>query len=99
MQMTNELFRAIMRNIHAYVLLIDRDFIVFHTNYYDITGALKPAEPQKVGDLLRCANALSAVGGCGTHEFCGSCPVRNAIGMLPVIWRNVILIFQVNSWK
>lgn len=79
MQMTNELFRAIMRNIHAYVLLIDRDFIVFYTNYYDRTGALKPAEPQKVGDLLRCANALSAVGGCGSHDLCKSCPVRNAI--------------------
>ena len=79
MQMTNELFRAIMRNIHAYVLLIDRDFTVFYTNYYDITGALKPDKPQKVGDLLRCTNALSAVGGCGTHDFCRSCPVRNAI--------------------
>lgn len=79
MKMTDELFRAIMRNIHAYVLLIDRDFTVFYTNYYDITGMEKPVEPKRVGDLLRCNNALSAKGGCGTHELCSHCPVRNAI--------------------
>ena len=44
MKMTDKLFRAIMRNLHAYVLLINRDFTVFYTNYYDITGAVKPAE-------------------------------------------------------
>ena len=43
MKMTDKLFRAIMRNLHAYVLLINRDFTVFYTNYYDITGAVKPA--------------------------------------------------------
>lgn len=79
MKMTDDLFKAIMRNLHAYVLLIDRDFTVFYTNYYDITGVDKPATPKRVGDLLRCYNALSAVGGCGTHELCGDCPVRNAI--------------------
>lgn len=79
MKMTDELFQAIMRNIHAYVLLIKRDFTVFYTNYYDITGAARPAKPQRVGDLLQCANALSAAGGCGTHSFCSHCPVRNAI--------------------
>lgn len=79
MKMTTELFRAIMRNIHAYVLLVDRDFFVFETNYYDITGADKPHKAERVGDLLRCNNALSAIGGCGTHQFCGKCPVRREI--------------------
>lgn len=58
MKMTDKLFRAIMRNLHAYVLLINRDFTVFYTNYYDITGAVKPAETGRVGDILRCNNAL-----------------------------------------
>ena len=49
MKMTDKLFRAIMRNLHAYVLLINRDFTVFYTNYYDITGAVKPAETGRVG--------------------------------------------------
>lgn len=79
MKMTDELFRAIMRNLHAYVLLINRDFTVFYTNYYDITGMEKPAMGGRVGDILRCNNALSAHAGCGTHELCTSCPVRYAI--------------------
>lgn len=29
MRMTDDLFQAIMRNTHAYVLLIGRDFTVF----------------------------------------------------------------------
>ena len=88
MKMTDKLFRAIMRNLHAYVLLINRDFTVFYTNYYDITGAVKPAETGRVGDILRCNNALSAAGGCGTHDLCEHCPVRNAIENAFVVRKN-----------
>ena len=88
MKMTDKLFRAIMRNLHAYVLLINRDFTVFYTNYYDITGAVKPAETGRVGDILRCNNALSAAGGCGTHDLCEHCPVRNAIENAFVVQKN-----------
>lgn len=88
MKMTDKLFRAIMRNLHAYVLLINRDFTVFYTNYYDITGAVKPAETGRVGDILRCNNALSVAGGCGTHDLCEHCPVRNAIENAFVVQKN-----------
>lgn len=88
MKMTDKLFRAIMRNLHAYVLLINRDFTVFYTNYYDITGAVKPAETGRVGDILRCNNALSAAGGCCTHDLCEHCPVRNAIENAFVVQKN-----------
>ena len=88
MKMTDKLFRAIMRNLHAYVLLINRDFTVFYTNYYDITGAVKPAETGRVGDILRCNNALSAAGACGTHDLCEHCPVRNAIENAFVVQKN-----------
>ena len=88
MKMTDKLFRAIMRNLHAYVLLINRDFTVFYTNYYDITGAVKPAETGRVGDILRCNNALSAAGGCGTHDLCEHCPVRKAIENAFVVQKN-----------
>lgn len=88
MKMTDKLFRAIMRNLHAYVLLINRDFTVFYTNYYDITGAVKPAETGRVGDILRCNNALSSAGGCGTHDLCEHCPVRNAIENAFVVQKN-----------
>ena len=77
---SEELFRSIMQNVHAFILLIDRDFVVTRTNYYDITKARQPeGRLARVGDLLRCNNALSAEGGCGTHELCGSCPIRKKI--------------------
>lgn len=77
---SEELFRSIMQNVHAFILLIDRNFIVSRTNYYDITKAHRPeGRLARVGDLLRCNNALSAVGGCGTHELCKDCPIRNKI--------------------
>ena len=77
---SEELFRSIMQNVHAFILLIDRDFVVTRTNYYDITKARKPeGRLVRVGDLLRCNNALSAEGGCGTHELCGNCPIRKKI--------------------
>lgn len=77
---SEELFRSIMQNVHAFILLIDRNFIVTRTNYYDITKAHRPeGRLARVGDLLRCNNALSAIGGCGTHELCKECPIRNKI--------------------
>ena len=70
---------AILRNVHAFILLIDNDFKVQQTNYYQLTGVLESLDRKRVGDLLQCRNALSAKGGCGTHVFCGTCPIRHAI--------------------
>lgn len=76
---TSYIAGAVLRSVHAFVLLIDSNFTVLNTNYYRRTGTRKGAAEKKVGDLLQCRNALSASGGCGTHELCGSCPVRIAI--------------------
>ena len=76
---TSHVAGAILKNVHAYILLIDNDFKVLKTNYYLKTGTKKSTETKRVGDLLQCRNALSAEGGCGTHGLCGSCPVRLAI--------------------
>lgn len=76
---TSHIASAILKNIHAYILLIDNDFKVLKTNYYQLTGTQKSLEEKRVGDLLQCRNALSAEGGCGTHAYCGSCPIRCAI--------------------
>ena len=70
---TNHVASAILKNVHAFILLINNDFKVLKTNYYQQTGT------RRVGDLLQCCNALSAEGGCGTHVYCGSCPIRQAI--------------------
>ena len=76
---TNHIASAILKNVHAYILLIDNDFKVLKTNYYQLTGTQKGLEEKRVGDLLQCRNALSEEGGCGTHAYCGSCPIRCAI--------------------
>lgn len=76
---TNHIASAILKNVHAYILLIDNDFKVLKTNDYQLTGTQKGLEEKRVGDLLQCRNALSAEGGCGTHAYCGSCPIRCAI--------------------
>lgn len=71
---TNHVASAILKNVHAFILLINNDL-----NYYQQTGTRKGPEEKRVGDLLQCCNALSAEGGCGTHVYCGSCPIRQAI--------------------
>ena len=76
---TNHVASAILKNVHAFILLINNDFKVLKTNYYQQTGTRKGPEEKRVGDLLQCRNALSAEGGCGTHVSCGSCPIRQAI--------------------
>ena len=76
---TNHVASAILKNVHAFILLINNDFKVLKTNYYQQTGTRKGPEEKRVGDLLQCRNALSAEGGCGTHVYCGSCPIRQAI--------------------
>ena len=76
---TNHVASAILKNVHAFILLINNDFKVLKTNYYQQTETRKGPEEKRVGDLLQCRNALSAEGGCGTHVYCGSCPIRQAI--------------------
>ena len=76
---TSYIAGAVLRSVHAFVLLIDSSFTVLNTNYYRRTGTKKGSKEKKVGDLLQCRNAQSVAGGCGMHELCVSCPVRKAI--------------------
>lgn len=50
---TNHITSAILKNVHAYILLIDNDFKVLKTNYYQKTGTRKGLEEKRVGDLLQ----------------------------------------------
>ena len=76
---TSHIASAILKNVHAYILLIDYDFKVLNSRGDQLTGSQKRLEEKRVGDLLQCRYALSAEGGCGTHAYCGSCPIRCAI--------------------
>ena len=69
---------AILYNIDAYIVLANRSFLVEKTNYYNLTNTSEEPVLRRVGELLRCKNALDA-GACGSHENCKACPVRNAI--------------------
>lgn len=79
LERTNQITGAILRNVHAYVLLIDKNLTVLKTNYYQKTNTQKDSETKRVGDLLRCRHALSSKGGCGTSEYCPVCPIRGTI--------------------
>ncbi|MCP3893137.1 ATP-binding protein [Bacteroides neonati] len=75
----NTVTRAVLKNVHAYVLLIDSDLKVLATNYYSRTETIETSAEKRIGDLLRCSNALSAEGGCGSHVMCQTCPVRQML--------------------
>lgn len=75
----NTVTRAVLKNVHAYVLLIDSDLKVLATNYYSRTDAIETSGEKRIGDLLRCSNALSAADGCGSHVMCKLCPVRKML--------------------
>lgn len=69
---------AILRNIDAYIVLANRNFLVEKTNYYSLNDEADDGVFHRVGELLRCKNALDS-GACGTHENCKYCPVRASI--------------------
>lgn len=79
LERSNYIATAMLKNVHAFILLINKDFVVLKTNYYQRTGTHKSHKEKRVGDLLQCYNANSAEGGCGTHAYCSSCPIRHAI--------------------
>ena len=73
-----ELSDTILYNVDAFILLINKEFFVERTNYYKLMKTAENPRLYRVGELLRCKNALDA-GACGTHKKCETCPVRNAI--------------------
>lgn len=74
----NEFSDSILSNVDAYIILANRSFLVEKTNYYNLNKIAEGQVLRRVGELLRCKNALDA-GICGTHENCQLGPVRNAI--------------------
>lgn len=69
---------SILYNVDAYIILANRNFLVEKTNYYNLNNTSEGRVLRRVGELLRCKNALDA-GACGSHENCKVCPVRNSI--------------------
>lgn len=70
---------VILHNLNVCFLLIDKDFIVRKTNYYRLNHLSPDGTLKRVGDLLKCRNAVIS-GECGTHECCKICGIRATIG-------------------
>ncbi len=73
-----ELFHSIFRNLSYYIFLIDRDFHVVYTNYFDLNTNSEQMEPMILGNVLRCNNAIES-GHCGTHNMCRRCIIRASL--------------------
>ena len=69
---------AILYNVDAYIILANRNFLAEKTNYYNLNNESESHTLRRVGELLRCVNAIDA-GACGAHENCMHCPVRATI--------------------
>ncbi len=67
-----------LKNIDAYIMIIDENFIITNTNYYIKTNTEAPESNVRVGELIRCKNGIDA-GACGGHENCSFCLIRNHI--------------------
>ncbi|MDL2213763.1 hypothetical protein LJC29_07335, partial [Bacteroides sp. OttesenSCG-928-N06] len=75
---TTKVFNAVFQNIHAYILVIDKNLIVQKTNFYQRTNKVDDGKEKRVGDLLCCQNAIIS-GRCGTHKRCQDCVINGTI--------------------
>lgn len=74
---------TILYNVDAYIILVDRNFLVEKTNYYNLNNTSEGQVLRRVGELLRCKNGLDA-GACGSHEIVkyvlSVTPLKSAFG-------------------
>lgn len=70
----------VLHRLNAYFLLVDKNNVVCDTNYYALNGLPEPEKgmKKKVGDMLRCRNAVEA-GECGSHENCKLCCINASL--------------------
>lgn len=66
------------RHRRSYAFLIDREFEVIDTNYYDLNPDVEKAPPYVLGNVLHCQTGTDC-GKCGTGFACKTCPVRYVI--------------------
>lgn len=65
----------ILDDTGATFVVVDKDLQILYVNYTanEKEGKFSP------GDLLECSNAVSASNGCGTHESCKECKLREVV--------------------
>lgn len=65
----------IMDDAGTTFIVLDKNLRILYVNYTAVDKALKIYP----GDLLHCANPCAAENGCGTHENCKLCKLRNMV--------------------
>lgn len=68
----------IYRNIDSYVMLVNEDAVILNANFYETEEIKKTGIAYRIGEILKCKNALEA-NGCGLHNNCKFCSLRNAV--------------------
>ena len=62
LERTSHIAGAILKNVHAFILLIDNDFKVLKTNYYQKTGTKKRNRRKKSGRPVAMSQCISSRG-------------------------------------
>lgn len=69
---------TLVQNLNSYAFLINDKFEVEETNYYALNPGAKKAQPNLLGNVLRCKVGCDH-GACGSGMSCKNCPVRFVI--------------------
>ena len=70
-----ELQRTVHECADKYSFLVDRQFRVKETNFYELNIEQKDDQPSVLGNVLHCQTGCDS-GLCGTGIACATCPVR-----------------------
>jgi len=70
---------SLSKEIHqlqdSFNFLIDKQFHVKETNFYELNPDIKDDQPYVLGNVLHCQNGCDS-GLCGTGLGCNTCPIR-----------------------
>ena len=66
---------AVHETKDKYSFLIDREFNVKETNFYELNENIRDDQPYVLGNVIHCQVACDA-GLCGTGIACNDCPLR-----------------------
>lgn len=72
-------YQALKTEVHKelgkYSFLVDKNFRVKETNFYELNEMKQDNQPSVLGNVLHCRTACDS-GLCGTGIACSTCPVR-----------------------
>jgi signal transduction histidine kinase len=70
--------KALWKNAHASIFLVDGTAKVVRTNYYALSGQPEVKNPRCLGYILQCRYKTDG-DNCAPHEKCAECPLRQCV--------------------